>query len=189
MRKVTRQVAAGPGGWTPERAAKVTTLFDTLASDWNSRDHPGRLEPLRDAFARGVGALTRPGRCLELGSGTGLATPWLAERFVSVVAVDLSQEMLRRAPESAGPRICADAARLPVPDQAADCAVLINALLFPSEIDRVLARDGVLVWVSTSGQCTPIYLAGEEVEAALPGHWEGRTSMAGQGTWTTLCRR
>ncbi len=64
-----------------------------------------------------------------------MATPHLAARFEAVVGLDLSAEMLR---QGSGPRVQADAVALPLPDASIDCAVLVNALLFPRELDRVL---------------------------------------------------
>lgn len=186
MRVVTRQVAFETGGWTPERAAKVAALFDSLAGDWHTRDSPHRVEPLRDAFDRGGPFRRRV--CLELGSGTGLITPWLAPRFDVVAAVDMSSEMLRLAPADAGARVLADSARLPVRTGAADVVVLFNMLLFPLEVERVLATEGVVVWVNTSGDRTPIHLPAEDVAAALPGEWDGVHAEAGWGTWAALRR-
>jgi SAM-dependent methyltransferase len=185
MRVVTRQVAFEPGGWTPERAAKVAALFDGLAAEWHTRHQPERQAPLVDALERGRVA---GGRCAELGSGDGYATPVLAERFDAVVAVDLSLEMLRRAPADVGARVRADAARLPLPDASVDAVVLVNALLFPAEVDRVLRPDGALVWVCSLGDRTPIYLPAADVERALPGRWDGVASAAGAGTWAVLRR-
>jgi hypothetical protein len=65
---------------------------------------------------------------------------------------------------------------------------LINMFLFPVEVGRVLAEDGVLLWVSTNGDQTPIYLSPTEVLNALPGTWDGTTSQAGWGTWLTARR-
>src|SRR5581483_8962320 len=107
MRKVTRQVAFDPGGWTGERRGKVETLFDALARG----EVGGRV-------------------CLELGSGTGIATPWLAERFSLVLAVELSAGMLELAPAGVGTRMRADGSRLPLRDGSIDAAVLVNMFLF-----------------------------------------------------------
>jgi SAM-dependent methyltransferase len=186
MRKVTRQVAFEPEGWTPERAAKVGDLFDSLAAEWHTREHPLRLVPVADAFERG-GPLGY-GTGLEIGSGTGLGTAWLAARFELLVAIDLSAEMLRLAPAADAPRVQADASALPVPDSSVDAVLLINMLLFPNEVARVLKDDGALVWVNTSGDRTPIHLTADEVDAAMPGEWSGVASEAAWGTWAVLRR-
>jgi SAM-dependent methyltransferase len=186
MRKVTRQVAFEPDGWTPERAGKVAALFDSLASEWHTREHPLRLVPVADAFERG-GPLGF-GTGLEIGSGIGLGTAWLAARFGRLIAVDLSLEMLRLAPADAAPRVLADASVLPVADATVDAVVLINMLLFPGEVARVLKHDGALVWVNTSGDRTPIHLTADEVDDAMPGDWTGVASEAAWGTWAVLRR-
>jgi SAM-dependent methyltransferase len=185
VRLVTRQVAFEPDAWTPERAAEVGALFDELAAGWNSRHGVGRQTSLVDALARGQ---LPGGRCLEVGSGTGLATVEIAPHFDEVVAVDLSYGMLALADGARAARVQADAARLPVPDDAFDVVALQNALLFPVEMDRVLRRDGALVWVNTLGPDTPIYLPADDVAAALPGEWSGVASEAGEGTWCVLRR-
>ena len=189
MRKVTRQVAFEPDGWTPERAAKVAQLFDAMAPEWSARTSQERQDVLRDALARGeAGPRGFSGLCVEIGSGTGSSTEDLARVFDLVLALDLSREMLRHAPSAPGLRVQADAARLPLRDGAADAIVLVNALLFPREMDRVLAPDGVLVWVNSLGDRTPIHLPAEDVAEALPGPWQGVQSEAGWGIWCTLRR-
>ena len=57
-----------------------------------------------------------------------------------------------------------------------------------AEVDRVLSRDGSLVWVNSSGEQTPIFLDAEDVLRALPGKWTGISSRAGEGTWCVLRR-
>ena len=186
IRKATQQIASQPGAWTRERALKVTKLFDALAPEWHKRMSEGRLDPLRDALLRGQ---VSGGRCVEVGSGTGGGTEYLATAgFDSVIAIDLSMQMLVRAPASVGRRVRADAAALPIASGSARAIVLINAFLFPSEIERVLAPDGALVFVSSLGDRTPIYLAAAEVEAALPGKWWGVASEAGWGSWCVARR-
>jgi SAM-dependent methyltransferase len=191
MRRVTRQVAFQPDGWTSDRAGKVAALFDSLAPEWHTRMQPGRLDSLLDALQRG-GAGPGPakdGLVVELGSGTGFATPLLVEHFVGglVVAMDLSREMLVRAPDAAA-RVQADASELPLADGSVSALVLVNMLLFPVEVDRVLAADGSLVWVNSLAELTPIHLSAQDVGEALPGRWEGLASRAGGGTWCVLRR-
>ncbi len=193
MRIVTRDVAFSPERWTPERRAKVAELFDGLAPEWHTRGTPGRLSQLHDALDRGlpaVGWTAPPGaaRCLEVGSGTGLFTAILSDRFGTVVALDLAIEMLRLAPPRAGSRLQGDASDLPLVDGSIDVLVLVNALLFPAEVDRVLAPSGAVVWVNSRGDRTPIHLPVADVAAALPGAWEGVESEADEGTWGVLHR-
>jgi hypothetical protein len=66
--------------------------------------------------------------------------------------------------------------------------VLINAFLFPSEVQRVLSAAGVVVWVNSSGEQTPIYLSVEDLVARLSGEWTGSASRAGEGHWCVLRR-
>ncbi len=188
MRVVTRAVAADDAAWSPQVAQQVTDTFDRLAEEWHTRWRADRLEGLADAFERGWPEGPRGRVCVELGSGTGFSTPWLARAFPVVVAVDLSAEMLARAPADAGHRLRADAARLPLRAGEADAVVLVNALLFPGEVERVLAPAGRVVWVNTSGESTPIHLPAQDVEAALPGAWDGVASRAGAATWAVLWR-
>lgn len=189
MREVTRQVAfdVDGTGWTAERRAKVAALFDGMAAGWHERrDDPQRTAPLEDAYRRGD--ITRGGVCLEVGSGDGQNTAFLASHHGKVIAADLSFEMLRRAPLGVGARLRADTSSTPIRTAAVDVLVLVNALLFPSEMDQVLSPGGTLVWVNTSGDQTPIHLSADEVMAALPGEWDGVASHAGRGTWAVLHR-
>jgi len=66
--------------------------------------------------------------------------------------------------------------------------VLVSALLFGAEADRVLVPSGTLVWVNTSGASTAIHLPAEDVDAALGGAWDGVASQAGVAIWTVLRR-
>ena len=186
MRAVTRQVTFEPDGWTPERRAKVAALFDGLAPEWHTREVAGRYAALEDALDRG--GVPFDGATLELGSGTGLSTPLLAERFGQLVAADLSGEMLRLAPPDAAPRVQLDSSCLPFPDGALTVVLAINMLLFPREMARVLAPTGVLVWVNTSGDRTPIHLPSDDVVAAMGDGWTGTASEAGTGTWCVARR-
>ena len=187
MRKVTRQVAFDDA-WDAERAKKVADLFDSMAAGWTA-DHQAaeRLASLEDALERGD--VPGGGLTVELGSGTGVGTSVLRRHVRGpIVALDIAAEMLRHAPAAAGSRVQADAAALPLADDAASTVVLVNALLFPREIDRLLGPGGVVVWVNTNGDQTPIHLPADDVVAALPGEWHGRSSRAGTGTWAVLQR-
>jgi SAM-dependent methyltransferase len=185
MRELTRAIATGGDAWSPDRRAQIAALFDSLAAGWRDRDVPERHDALTDALTRG--GPFPSGWCAEVGSGTGNATGDLQQAFEDVVSLDLSGEMLRLA-SLTGRRIQSDAAALPLRSGSVAVVALINMFLFPAEIARVLADDGVVVWVSTNGEQTPIYLPPAEVLNALPGTWDGTTSRAGWGTWLTARR-
>lgn len=194
MRDVTRRAAGlAPGTWDDDRKL-VVEVFDELAPEWHTRDTPERREVVADAFGRGLAALgDRPdlGRAsfgVEAGSGTGTYSSIVASAVAVAVAVDLSMEMLREAPEGTAHRVCADASRLPFRDGSVDLVVLVNALLFPLEVARVLRPGGVLVWVNVSGPETPIHLTTEELVTSLPFRVRGVESTAGAGTWCVLGR-
>ena len=112
----------------------------------------------------------------------------LAERFPHLIAADLSIEMLRLAPADAAPRLQADSSSLPFPDGGLQVVLSSTCSCSPTEMARVLAPDGVLVWVNTSGDRTPIYLPADDVVAAMGEGWTGTASEAGTGTWCTVRR-
>lgn len=187
MRVMTRRAAglqAPP--WDAGARREVAALFDGLAPEWHTRTSPERARVVDDALDRG--GVGTGATALELGSGIGAYTPTLAGRFAQVVAVDLSLAMLRLAGGGAGHRVLADAHRLPLTDGSVDAVVLVNMLLFPDEVDRVLRPDGCVVWVNSSGEATPIHLMPDEVVEALPGPWTGTWARAGTGLWTVLRR-
>jgi ubiquinone/menaquinone biosynthesis C-methylase UbiE len=190
MRIATRRAAGlDAGGWTGELRDEVENYFDGLAGEWHTRSSAQRTAVVMDALVRGldaIGSLT--GVAVEVGSGIGTYSPLLAERFPTVVAIDLSLAMLKRAPTGPAHRVQADGARLPIRDGSAAAVALINAFLFPNEVERVLSRGGALVWVNSSGEQTPIYLSVDDLVARLPGEWAGVSSRAGEGHWCVLRR-
>jgi ubiquinone/menaquinone biosynthesis C-methylase UbiE len=190
MRIVTRRAAGlDAGGWTGELRDQVEDYFDGLAGEWHTRTSPQRTAVVMDALSRGLGTIDSPGGlAVEVGSGIGAYSNLLAERFAIVLAIDLSAAMLRLAPSGPAHRVQADGAKLPVRDSSAAAIVLINAFLFPDEIERVLAPQGALLWVNSSGEQTPIYLSVDDVVARLPGEWSGTSSRAGDGHWCALRR-
>lgn len=189
MRTATRRAAGiDTEGWSVDLRGQVARFFDDLAPEWHTRESPERMAIVEDALRRGLGQETPGGLAVEVGCGIGTYSPLLARRFSRVLAIDLSFQMLRRAPQSPADRIQADGSCLPVRDASAAAVVLINAFLFPEEVSRVLAKDGALVWVNSSGEQTPIYLPIEELVATLPGRWSGVASRAGEGIWGVFRR-
>jgi len=110
-----------------------------------------------------------PVRVLDLGAGTGAAGAALAARFpdADVLAVDLTHAMLKAWPVPNlphRPRICADAARLPLPNQSID-VIFSNLMLHHcpdpdavlAEARRVLKHPGLFTF-TTFGPNTLIEL-------------------------------
>ncbi len=187
MRKVTRQVAFD-GAWDAERAAKVASLFDGMAPEWAARSsNPDRQASIVDALDRGQ--VDCGGVWLECGSGAGGNTHLLCDQDRNLVALDLAKEMLVHAPSDLAPRVQGDSSSLPFADDAFDTVLLVNMLLFPQELDRVLSPGGRLLWVNTLGDQTPIHLPVEDVMRAMPGDWTGVTAKAGSGFWLSMERQ
>lgn len=190
LQQLVRQLAFSPSSWSPQHKAEITKRFDDLAPEWHTRGGEERLAPTRDALRRG--GIPRGGTALEIGSGTGLQTGVLREHFDHVVSLDLSPAMLGLTPRREGVSVVrADAAQLPVRSTSVEAVVCVNAFLFPDECARVLARTGAVVFVSTSGDQTPIYLPPSEVVTALTPALEPSgafTASVGWGLWTTVLR-
>jgi ubiquinone/menaquinone biosynthesis C-methylase UbiE len=191
MRIATRRAAGfDRAGWTDELRAEVAGYFDGIAGEWHTRISAHRTAVVTDALSRGLGAIDVPaGPAVEVGSGIGTYSGLLAQRFGQVVAIDLSLAMLKLAPAAPALRVQADGARLPLRDSSAAAVVLINAFLFPAEVERVLSPAGTLVWINSSGEQTPIHLSVNDLVAGLPGEWTGTSSRAGEGLWCVLRRR
>jgi len=187
IRRRTRAVALGEP-WTADNARRMAELFDSMAADWATRHvDDNKSAPILDALDRGE--VPVDGDWLELGSGTGAGTRLLSGVVGSFVATDLSAEMLRHAPGELAPRVHADASILPFPADSFDAVLMINMLLFPHEVDRVLRPGGAIVWVNSLGDQTPIHLPPDDVLAALPGDWTGRTARADTGFWLIARRQ
>lgn len=190
MQQVTRSIAFEPDGWEGERKEKIRQLFDEMAPQWHSRGGEERLKPTIDALER---CSVSGGVALEVGSGTGIQTVALLEHFDFVVSLDLSAEMLALTPRRARVTLIrGDASALPMADESLDAIVCVNAYLFPAEYARVLKPAGRVVFVSTSGEQTPIYLPPEEVDAALAaalGAVTTTTARCGWGIWSVVTRR
>jgi SAM-dependent methyltransferase len=186
--RLAHAVALDPSAWTPARARSMAERFDQLAPAWDAERASYRPAPLGDALARG--GPWPAGRCLEVGSGTGVLTWLLLSVWPAVVCVDLSWGMLARA--SRGWRVQADAARLPVADAAVVAVVIADAPLFAAETVRVLATDGVVVWVNALGRQAPFHVPtpvlGEALAAASGVGWDAVESEALWGSWAVLRR-
>jgi len=87
--RLVKRITSSPGTWDREQAQAMAARFDELAPTWDSDRGRYRRAPLADAIARG--GPWPAGRCVEIGSGTGLLTPLLTAVWPAVMCVDLSR--------------------------------------------------------------------------------------------------
>lgn len=156
------------------------------------------FSPLADAYARG--RLSYPNELFDFlrgfapahdlawdcATGSGQAVPPLAERFRKVVATDISDELLRRAPRLANVTYAAATAEsAPLPDHAVDLATVAQALHwfdlenFWPEVRRVLKPQGVFAfWGYTWPQVAPdVDALLDELLITLAVYWPRRTTL------------
>jgi len=187
--RLMAEILENPSSWTPELAKFTTQVFDAMAENWVDERGSYRAAPLLDALNR-----CRPiinGRCLEIGSGTGVLTPCLQKVWSDVVCVDLSMEMMSRQCMSC--RVQADASMLPFPSGLFDVIVIGDAPLFAEEMVRVLSLGGTLIWSNALGQGAPYYLRTVDmwdalVRAAPESRWSAVESEALWGSWVVFHR-
>jgi len=183
-------VALDGSSWTPELARLTGEIFDSFAATWTEERGDYRPAPLIDALERGDPPAE--GRCLELGSGTGILTPSLRSRWPEVVCLDLSMQMLRR--QRHGRQVQGDASSLPLADASFDVVVVGDGPLFAAEIVRVLRDVGTVIWSNALGSGAPYHLKTSVICDALASasptaNWTGVESEALWGSWVVLHRR
>ena len=189
MRHITRDVVY-KNLWNSNLVEEVKKLFDEKASEWSTtRNIPSRGVPVLDALERGE---VYGEKVVDLGAGTGLATQLLVNKFESVVALDISKEMIKNSVTPETPQVCADGCCLPFASNSIDVFLVMNMILFPNEIERCLKDEGFLVWVSSRGSETPIYLPPEEVIDLMSANsevsWFGVSAYALEGSWLVARR-
>jgi SAM-dependent methyltransferase len=99
-----------------------TARYDGVV-DWYEDFRPSLNEDEVEALRRLLG--TGGGRCLDLGCGTGVAIPELLRLGWTVVGVDVSNEMLRRAEPHGAELLRASGDDLPLAGASFDAAISI----------------------------------------------------------------
>lgn len=194
-RVTTRAVVARPAFW-PLFRPLLRTQFDALAPEWDARRAADALAPLEAALERVV---SPPLRVLDLGTGSGKAARFVADRYpkADVVGVDVAPRMIDEAerllPERFRGRVrfvVADATRLPFDDACFDLVLLLNMIPFFDELARVTAIGGTVVVSFSFGAQTPIYVEPSTLRDRLArvGFGGFEESAAGSGT-AFLARR
>ena len=193
-RAMTEAVARIPGAWRVTRGP-TRRFFEGAAANWDERVQPDsekHLAPLVEAVER---LDATPRRILDVGTGTGAAALWLAQRFeqAEVLGIDVSDEMIERARAKAAGRV-----RFQVGDTGAaasegpfDLVVHLNCPVLFDDVAAALAERGTVLVAASSGARTPFYTSHGALRrgfrrAGLDIVGEG---AAGKGTWLAAARQ
>jgi SAM-dependent methyltransferase len=169
------------------------TRYDGVV-DWYEDFRPSLNDDEVDALRRFLGR--GPGRCLDLGCGTGVAIPELTRLGWTVVGVDVSEEMLNRARAYGAELHRAPGDALPFDDASFDAAVSIwthtdvddfSAIL--REAARVLRPGTPLAYIGAHPCFVgphSRFIAAEGVPELHPGYrrterYEGGPAIAPEG--------
>lgn len=120
--------------------------WSRIASDFEERTTYVAGRKNVDEIRRALSALALSGRVLELGCGNGTYTRVLAETAESVVATDLSEDMVAAARERLQelPNVRVepqDAFALTYPDAAFDAVIMVNLLHVIPDRDKAVAES------------------------------------------------
>src|SRR5690606_18587708 len=120
---------------------------------------------------------------------TGEATVPLAGHAPLVIATDVNVAMVSRAVRPANARfLVADVRSLPLRDRSVPLLVGLNAVPHIKEFNRVIAPGGQLLWCTSFGPGTPLYVEPERLCRLLGPAWGGEAGQAGHGEWMVLSR-
>jgi SAM-dependent methyltransferase len=151
--------------------------------------HLGPVPSFRLDQRRRKPALTRLPWCVEVSCGTGQATSLLTQRCERVVATDINELMIQGAPRL--PRVHwlqADVRRMPFADWSVPLLVGLNAVPHIEEFERVLAADGHILWCTSFGAGTPLYVEPAELLEAMADEWIADIGSAANGDWMLMRR-
>lgn len=166
----------------------IAAAYEQMAPEWRSwvATQSHYLDPVSDALTR----IGRVDRAVEIASGTGEATGLIAAQASLVLAVDSSPSMIARSPVMPNVRwLLGDVRSLPVDPGWADLVVGLNAVPSFREIDRVCAPSGRVLWASSFGRDTPLYVEPERFVQLLGPEWVGAARRVGFGEWCVAERR
>ena len=194
-RLTTNAVVSRPLLWRLFRGP-VRKQFDWIAPSWEEGRAPTHGAVVEAALER---LDAEPRRILDLGTGTGIGARLLAKRFpaAEIVGVDLSARMIeearRRLPPELAERVCfevADASALPFGAADFDLVVLLNMIPFFEELARVTAPGGAVVFASSGGPGTPIYVSPDILREKLaPLGFEGFEELQTSESTAVVARR
>lgn len=165
----------------------LAQTYDEMADEWSAwaRSQHWYGSPVR----AGLGCAKPAPWALEVGCGTGQATAPLTGFARRVVATDVNRSMLARATRlpSVAYVVC-DVRALPFPDRSVPLLVGLNAIPHIREFVRVIGVGGQLLWCTSFGTGTPLYVAPERLSGLLGPGWQGEAGRAGHGDWALFTR-
>ncbi len=162
--------------------ADLVRTYDEMAPEWTdwAKDQHWYAAPVSVGLAH-----IRPVPWIvEVGCGTGQATLVLSKAGPPVLATDVNESMLTGAPCLPQTHyLAADVRRLPFRDGSVPLLVGLNGVPHLHEFTRVLAPGGQLLWCTSFGAGTPLYVHPDRLADMLGPEWTTRAGRAGHGEW------
>ncbi len=124
------------------RSRSGTTWADSVAGDMDRHYSPGRTW---EATSRSLVKLLNPGKVLDVASGDGLMAELLAPVASEVVCIDISEKVAAAGRKRLANRAnvefrIGDMHQLPFADGAFDTVLLMHALTYTDQPERVLSE-------------------------------------------------
>jgi SAM-dependent methyltransferase len=184
-RKALRRVLNDPDD--PRAWQNLAALYDSMAGIWTdwADGEADYLDPVHAGLQHARDAAW----VLEVCCGTGQASPLLAAHTRFLLATDVNAAMVADAP--ALPHTTyglADVRALPVRTGSVPLLAGLNAVPHIAEFRRVLRSGGQLLWCSSFGPDTPLYVSPDELLDLFGPDFQGAAGRAGYGDWTLLTR-
>lgn len=174
-----------------EAWGELRGIYDRQADTWTqwAETVPDYVAPV----AEGLRHCPPVPWAVELCCGTGQATPLLAAFAPRLLALDASFAMLAEgiggpSPVPGARPVAADVRALPFADGSVPLLAALNGVPCVREFDRVLAPGGHVLWCTSFGAGTPLYVEPRRLADLFGPGWTGVTGRAGNGEWTVLYR-
>lgn len=165
----------------------LAEYYDESAEEWDDwvATQPWYLAPVEAGLAH-----TKPvDVVVEVSCGSGQATLLLDAYAPLVIATDRNMSMLVEAPKAAHTTYAVvDVHHMPFETGSVPLLIGLNAVPHIGEFARVLAPAGQLLWCTSFGAGTPLYVEPERFLDLFGPGWRGEAGRAGHGEWLLLSR-
>jgi SAM-dependent methyltransferase len=161
--------------------------YDAMSAEWDDwvRTQPWYVTPVVEALSR-----TRPPAfVVEVGCGSGQLSTILADFAGRAICTDVNLSMLQLAPRVRNTIYAvADVRFLPFRTMSVPFLVGLNAVPCLPEFNRVVALGGHLLWCTSRGVDTPLYVEPARFMQLAGSSWRGESGTAGSGEWLLLTK-